>query len=57
MEQINNCENCAFYKGTPGSFLSDGFCYARKSKPEPVRKWFKACKFWVEKGDDDDSEE
>lgn len=48
-DQKNNCENCAFFQDTPGSFLSDGFCYARKSKPEAVRKWFKACKFWVNK--------
>lgn len=53
MEPIKDCEHCAFYVETK-SLLSDGFCYARKSKPAPVRKWFTKYKFWVEKGDKDD---
>lgn len=48
MEQKKDCEHCAFYVETK-SFISDGFCYARKSNPQPVRKWFTKCKFWVEK--------
>lgn len=48
MEPIKNCEHCAFYVETK-SPISDGFCYARKSSPQPVRKWFTKCKFWVEK--------
>ena len=48
MEPIRNCEHCAFYVETK-SPISDGFCYARKSNPQPVRKWFTKCKFWVEK--------
>ena len=52
MEQKKDCEHCAFYKEAE-SFISDGFCYARKSKPAPVRKWFTKCKFWVERGEHD----
>ena len=48
MEQIKKCENCAFYTETK-SPLADGFCYARKSNPQPVRRWFTKCKFWAEK--------
>lgn len=48
MEQKKDCEHCAFYVETK-SPISDGFCYVRKSKPKPVRKWFTKCKFWVEK--------
>lgn len=48
MEQKKDCEHYAFYVETK-NFLSDGFCYCRKSKPQPVRRWFTKCKFWVEK--------
>lgn len=54
MEPIKDCEHCAFFQETR-SFIADGFCYARKSKPVPVRKWFTKYKSWVEKGDGDDS--
>lgn len=52
MEPIRNCEHCAFYVETK-SPISDGFCYARKSNPQPVRKWFTKCKFWSERSEDD----